>query len=71
MVYMIDAWLERRDPVLRLIDVENRTTIKEWRGEALRKLFDEGVLELDCLLEGVLRFLGTGKSPDKKFARYC
>ena len=71
MEYMVDAWLERRDPVVRLIDMKNCATIKEWRGETLRKLFDEGFLELDCLLESALQFLGTGKSPFKKFAHHC
>lgn len=66
MEYLVDAWLERRDPVVRLIDAKNRTTIKEWRGETLRKLLDEGFLELDCLLESALQFLGAGKSPLEK-----
>ena len=68
MEYLIDAWLERREPVLRLIEVKSRTTLAEWRGETLQKLFDEGFLELDCLLESVLQFLGAGKFPLKNFA---
>jgi hypothetical protein len=68
---MINTWLERRDPVIRPIDIRNCATLAEWRGEALRKLFDVGILELDCLLESALLFLGTGKSPMKKFAHNC
>ncbi|MFA7240973.1 MAG: hypothetical protein WC091_12750 [Sulfuricellaceae bacterium] len=67
MEYMLDAWLERRDPVVRLIDVENRATLAEWRGEPLRKLLEEGFLEWDCLLESALQFLGRGQIPLKKF----
>lgn len=66
MEYLIDAWLERRDPVLRLIEVKSRSTLAEWHGETLRKLLDEGFLELDCLLESALQFLGAGKFPLKK-----
>ena len=71
MEYMVDAWLERREPVVRLIDMKNCATLAEWRGETLRKLFDEGFLELDCLLESALQFLGAGKFPNKKFADKC
>lgn len=71
MEYMVDAWLERRDPVVRLIDMKNCATLTEWRGETLRKLFDEGFLELDCLLESALQFFWAGKFPYKKFADNC
>ena len=57
MEYMVDAWLERRDPVLRLIDAKSCATLAEWRGETLRNLLDKGFLELDCLLESALHCL--------------
>ena len=49
-----DAWQERRDPVVRLLDRESLITITEWRGDRLRGLLENGALEMDALDESVL-----------------
>ncbi len=71
MQLMVDAWLERREPVVKLVETGSRLTLAEWRGDKVRQLLDEGLLELDCLLESVLQVAGLGGQATKKFAINC
>lgn len=43
-MFKLDAWLERRDPMLRIVDEGSDRTVAEWRGEALQELLESGVL---------------------------
>lgn len=71
MQFMVDAWLERREPVVKLVETGSRLTLAEWHGDKVRQLFDDGLLELDCLLESVLQVAGLGGQVTKKFAANC
>lgn len=63
MTILIDAWLERRDPLLRLWDADNHVVLVEWRGDRLRSLFEAGLLELDNIAESVWSLLQRPPSP--------
>ncbi|WP_018141326.1 hypothetical protein [Thioalkalivibrio sp. ALJ7] len=43
-MFKLDAWLERRDPMLRIVDEDSDRTVAEWQGEALQELLESGVL---------------------------
>lgn len=50
----IDAWLERKDPRIRLIDAETGEVIFRWGPQQVRELIDTGDLcvsdiDQDCL----------------------
>lgn len=45
-VLTINAWLERKQPVITLISSISGNTIAEWRGQAAITLIEEGVLTL-------------------------
>lgn len=57
MTILIDAWLERRDPRLRVWDCDNHEVLVEWRGANLRWLLEQGLLELDDLAGSVWSLL--------------
>lgn len=57
MTVLIDAWLERREPMLRIWNCDIREVLVEWQGEHLRNLIDQGLLELDDLTESVWALL--------------
>lgn len=63
MTILIDAWLERRDPLLRLWDADNHVVLVEWRGDRLRSLFEAGLLELDNIAESVWSLMQQTSSP--------
>jgi len=48
-MYTIDAWLERRDPVLRVFDTDSGAELMRWTGDALRDMLDNGELLLQDL----------------------
>lgn len=60
MKYLLDAWLERFDPVVRLLDAGGGNVLAEWRGDAVRRLIADGVLELAEPGESALRLAGLG-----------
>ena len=65
MTILIDAWLERHDPSLRVWDCDKHEILVEWSGTSLRDLLDQGLLELDDLAESVwslLRQYSPGKN---------
>lgn len=66
MSYCIDAWLDRPDPYVRVVD-SSGTTLVSVRGEELSRLFESGELDpgdlcvttaevqqtlLECLIAG-------------------
>lgn len=57
MTILIDAWLERRDPTLRVWDCDRHEVLVEWRGAKLRCLLEQGSLELDDLAGSVWSLL--------------
>lgn len=57
MTILIDAWLERRDPLVRVWDCDKHEVLLEWRGARLRNLLEQGLLELDDLAESVWSLL--------------
>ncbi|MDF2182157.1 hypothetical protein [Neptuniibacter sp. CAU 1671] len=42
MTYQIDAWLERSDPYLRIIDCQSGVVVMEWRNQRLKGLLEQG-----------------------------
>ena len=42
MTYQIDAWLERRDPYLRIVDRKSGVVVMEWRNQRLQGLLEQG-----------------------------
>ncbi len=42
MTYQIDAWLERSDPYLRIIDRQSGVVVMEWRNQRLKVLLEQG-----------------------------
>ncbi len=65
MTILIDAWLEKRDPTLRIWDCDHREVLVEWRGTSLRNLLEQGLLELDDLAASVWSLLRQS-APDQK-----
>lgn len=63
MTILIDAWLERSDPALRVWNCDRGEVLVEWRGAGLRHLFEQGLLELDDLAKGVWSMLRTAHLP--------
>ncbi len=64
MHLMLDAWLERSDPRLRVLDARSGEVLWQWHGEAVRALLESGRLHaLDlqspCALPECLRELLT------------
>ncbi|MDD5391274.1 MAG: hypothetical protein PHD37_18205 [Gallionellaceae bacterium] len=57
MTILIDAWLERREPSLRVWDCDAREVLVEWHGANLRSLLEQGLLELDDLADSVWSLL--------------
>ncbi|MBZ0105612.1 MAG: hypothetical protein K8H84_08265 [Sulfuricella denitrificans] len=57
MTILIDAWLERCEPILRVWNCDRREVLVEWRGTNLRNMFEQGLLELDDLTDGVWSML--------------
>lgn len=49
MTFMIDAWLDRPEPYLRIINRESGVICAQLQGEALRLLQDQGDLDLQEL----------------------
>lgn len=48
MSYMIDAWLERPDPYIRVVHKERRISVLQWRGRQVREMIDNGMI---CVLD--------------------
>jgi hypothetical protein len=44
MSYIIDAWLERPDPCLRITHCHTGIRVLEWRNERLHTLLEQGVI---------------------------
>ncbi len=45
----IDAWLERREPVLRVLDCETGEELLRWQGAQLHQMLEKGSLSLQDL----------------------
>lgn len=58
MKYRVDAWLERFDPIVRLLDGVSGVLVAEWRGDDVRRLFADGTLEIANLAESVCQLAG-------------
>lgn len=57
MTILIDAWLERCEPTLRVWDCDRREVLVEWRGASVRNLLEQGLLEMDDIEESVWSLL--------------
>ncbi|QEQ97428.1 hypothetical protein [Neptunomonas concharum] len=44
MTYMIDAWLERSDPYIRVIHKERKIPVLEWKGQQVNEMIASGAL---------------------------
>lgn len=44
MSYKIDAWLEREDPMIRVLDQSSGATLLSWRSEQIHWLMERGYL---------------------------
>ncbi len=44
MTYMIDAWLERPDPYIRVIHKERKIPVLEWSGTEVKELIACGAV---------------------------
>jgi hypothetical protein len=48
-MFTLNAWLERPNPLLRIVDSRSRRVVAEWRGDDLQALLDSGTLApADC-----------------------
>jgi len=50
MSFLIDAWLERKDPVLRLLDSKSGMVLREWDANAINKWTESGEICFEDLL---------------------
>jgi hypothetical protein len=44
MIYMIDAWLERPDPYIRVIHKERKIPVLEWSSGQVKEMIAQGTL---------------------------
>jgi len=58
MKYFIDAWLERFDPIVRLMDAVSGRIVIEWHGEDVRRLLADGTLDVADLGNSTCRLVG-------------
>lgn len=49
MSYLINAWLERRDPYIEIIDKSRDEVFLRLQGPVLRMMIDDGILECAML----------------------
>ena len=63
MNYLVDAWLERFDPIVRLLDGVSGSAVAEWRGDEVRRLLADGSLEIANLAESVCQLAGLDGVP--------
>lgn len=47
MLYMVDAWFERSNPYLRIIDNDTGISVLNWQGDTLKKKFQDGYLSIE------------------------
>jgi hypothetical protein len=50
MPFLIDAWLERKDPMLRVLDKKTGMVLRQWDAHAIQKWCDSGEICLEDLL---------------------
>ena len=48
---IIDAWVERHDPLVRLLDADTGAELLRWGPEQVRLMLEEGTLWLPDLTE--------------------
>ncbi|MBQ0783503.1 MAG: hypothetical protein KBT66_04635 [Amphritea sp.] len=48
----IDAWLERKEPVIKLHSGLSDSLIAEWRGSAVSELLEQGIITCEELFSG-------------------
>lgn len=51
----INAWLERKDPVISLHSAISGSLIAEWKGNAVQELLDQGIVSCTELLSASRR----------------
>lgn len=49
MTYQIDAWLERTNPYLKVLNRKTGKPVLHWQGEQLRQKLDDGTLAVEDL----------------------
>lgn len=49
MTYLIDAWLERPDPYIRVIHKTRKIPVLEWHGKQVNEMLCNGVISPDDL----------------------
>ena len=63
MTYVIDAWLERRDPRLRVMETDTGRVVVEWKGDEVGRLVArEGLSPCD--------FFGAGEAAHQEMAQH-
>ncbi len=50
-MFIIDAWLERKDPCLRVIDAEDGRVVMQIEGDRLQQMMDQGDLDPSELMQ--------------------
>jgi len=50
MPFLIDAWLERKDPMLRVLDRKTGMVLRQWDAHAIQQWCDSGEICFDDLL---------------------
>jgi hypothetical protein len=48
----IDAWLERKEPVIKLHSGLSESLVAEWRGSAVLELLEQGIVTCEELYSG-------------------
>ncbi|WP_286237335.1 PA4570 family protein [Neptuniibacter halophilus] len=51
MTYLIDAWLERQNPYLRIIHRPTGVPVVNWQGETLHKKLQNGAICVEDLAQ--------------------
>ncbi len=49
MTYMINAWLDKPQPELQLVERASGSVVACWKGRRLRELFDSGLVSYEEL----------------------
>lgn len=51
----IDAWLERKEPIIKLHSALSNSLIAEWRGSAVAELLEQDIITCEELFSGSRR----------------
>lgn len=50
MPFLIDAWLERKEPMLRVLDRKSGVVLRQWNADVIQQWCDSGEICLEDLL---------------------